>query len=576
LEVVFIGSEDEFESDKGDDDIMAANAQNQQNDDGDGESLRLGLDANVPMTKETSLMTEEPSFVNEKEDAGYETAEKDEKAEKEFYDAMDQYQELPDKEEDWTSDEEDNVDFKTLPTTEILVSIRNRDTGEAELFRALLDTGTTRSLGTAAACSRANLNVKEGKKVHTYRTTIGTFKTTRKATIRSHKLEELNSRRELYKVRLQVVDGTLGSYDFIFGRDYMKRYGIDLKFSDETIDWDGCSMEMHQPGYWTDERMKESAGVIGEPDTAADLLDGDKSFLQQILDSKYEKQDLFAVSKAQEHLSSDQRRLLEQTLMKHEILFQGNLGEWPDVEVNVKLKPGTIPYHCQRPFRIPHIYLETLKKEVDRLVEIGVLELASGESAWAAPSFIIPKKDGRVRFITDFRELNKCISRKPWPMPHIADILQDIGRYTYATTLDLSMGYYHFKLSEQLAEMCTFMLPFGMYRYKRLPMGLSISPDFFQKCMTQLFGDLPFVKCYLDDIAVFSNGTYEDHMEKVSIVLQRLKEKGLQINARKCFWAQQEVEYLGFILTPDGVKPQVRKVDAIHRIQPPKTRKQLR
>ena len=138
------------------------------------------------------------------------------------------------------------------------------------------------------------------------------------------------------------------------------------------------------------------------------------------------------------------------------------------------------------------------------------------------------------------------------------------------------MGYYHFKLSEQLAEMCTFMLPFGMYRYKRLPMGLSISPDFFQKCMTQLFGDLPFVKCYLDDIAIFSNGTYEDHMEKVSIVLQHLKEKGLQINARKCFWAQQEVDYLGFVLTPGGVKPQVRKVDAIRRIQPPKTRKQLR
>ena len=109
-------------------------------------------------------------------------------------------------------------------------------------------------------------------------------------------------------------------------------------------------MEMHQPGYWTEERMKESAGVIGEPDAAADLLDGEESFLQQILDSKYEKQDLPAVSKAQEHLSTDQRKLLEQTLMKHEILFQGKLGEWPDVEVDVKLKPGSTPYHCQKPF----------------------------------------------------------------------------------------------------------------------------------------------------------------------------------------------------------------------------------
>jgi len=105
-------------------------------------------------------------------------------------------------------------------------------------------------------------------------------------------------------------------------------------------------------------------------------------------------------------------------------------------------------------------------------------------------------------------------------MPHISDIIQDVGHYTYVMVLDLSMGYYHFCLSEELSNMCTFMLPFGMYKYAQLPMGLSISPDFFQKCMMQLFGDLPFVKCYLDDIAIITDGSYEDHMEKLAIVLQ--------------------------------------------------------
>jgi len=204
------------------------------------------------------------------------------------------------------------------------------------------------------------------------------------------------------------------------------------------------------------------------------------------------------------------------------------------------------------------------------------LEPATGESDWAAPCFIIPKKDGRVRFITDFRELNKCIKRRPWPMPHISDILQDVGHYTYATALDLSMGYYHFELSEELKEMCTFMLPFGMYRYARLPMGLSISPDWFQKCMTELFSNLPFVKCYLDDIAIITDGSYEDHMEKLDIVLQRLEEKGLQVNGRKSYWGVKEVEYLGYILTQDGVKPQPKKVKAIRKILPPKNCRQLR
>jgi len=145
----------------------------------------------------------------------------------------------------------------------------------------------------------------------------------------------------------------------------MTRYGIDLLFNSKQIAWDGCTMEMHKPGYWTRERMQQVGGMIGEPDVAQDVLDGEESFLQQILDSKYEKQDLLAVSKAQGHLSLDQRWLLEETLMKHDACFDGMLRKWPDLKVEVKLKPHSKPYHCQKPFQIPHVYLEMFKKEVD-------------------------------------------------------------------------------------------------------------------------------------------------------------------------------------------------------------------
>jgi hypothetical protein len=82
--------------------------------------------------------------------------------------------------------------------------------------------------------------------------------------------------------------------------------------------------------------------------------------------------------------------------------------------------------------------------EVNHLCDIDVVEPVDGSSEWAAPSFIQPKKDGFVWCLTDFQELNKCIKWRLWPMPHIVDLIQDIGNYTYVTALDLSMGYYHF------------------------------------------------------------------------------------------------------------------------------------
>jgi hypothetical protein len=84
--------------------------------------------------------------------------------------------------------------------------------------------------------------------------------------------------------------------------------------------------------------------------------------------------------------------------------------------------------------------------EVERLVEIGVLKKVN-QSKWAAPSFIIPKKDDTVRFINDFRELNKRIKRKPFPIPNIQDMLLNLEGFQYATSLDLNMGYYHIELS---------------------------------------------------------------------------------------------------------------------------------
>ena len=84
----------------------------------------------------------------------------------------------------------------------------------------------------------------------------------------------------------------------------------------------------------------------------------------------------------------------------------------------------------------------------------------------SSPTFIIPKKDCTVRFISDFRELNKCIKRKPYPIPHIQNMLMNMEGFQYATSLDLNMGYYYLELSAKSKELCIIILPFGKYEYQ--------------------------------------------------------------------------------------------------------------
>jgi hypothetical protein len=147
-----------------------------------------------------------------------------------------------------------------------------------------------------------------------------------------------------------------------------------------------------------------------------------------------------------------------------------------------------------------------------RLTDIDVLNRSS-DSEWAAPAFIQAKKTGDVRILTDFKRLNAQIRRKPFPLPKISDLLRKLSRFKYAMAIELSMGYYHIPLFLGAHKLCTTILPWGKYQYKRLPMGVKTSPDIFQRIMYELLGDIPNIPVYLHDILITSNGTFEEHAE---------------------------------------------------------------
>jgi putative transposase len=158
------------------------------------------------------------------------------------------------------------------------------------------------------------------------------------------------------------------------------------------------------------------------------------------------------------------------------------------------------------------------------------------------------------------------------------EVLQKIERFKSATALDLSQGYYHIPLTKNAQKICTTILPWGKYSYKRLPMGLASAPDIFQSVMTEMFCNLDYVLVYIDDILILQqeDKTENDHLKMITTVLQRLEDKGFRANLRKSFFMQKEIEYLGYLLTDKGLKPQVKKVEAMKRIKPPTNSKQLK
>ena len=374
---------------------------------------------------------------------------------------------------------------------------------------------------------------------------------------------------ELHDKRLIEWDAhvtkTLGAYDMIIGRDLLQFLGIDVLFSSVSVEWEGASMPFKE----IDASLIDSYHV-SEPAAVEDRTNR----VKKILEAKYEAADLQQICSKQDQLLKEQQQKLYDLLDKYAELFDGTLGKWKGTEVDLELKEGSTPYHS-RAFPVPRVHRDTLFNEVQRLVQIGVLKKVN-RSEWGAPSFIIPKKDGRARFISDFRELNKRIKRKPYPIPNIQDMLLNLEGFQYATSLDLNMGYYHLELSARSKQMCTIVFPFGKYECQRIPMGLCNSPDIFQEKMSELMEGIESALTYLDDLLCITKGSFEDHLEHLDRILARLKGAGLKVNANKSAFCQEELEYLGYWISREGIQPMKKKVEAIMNIAEPKNRRELR
>jgi hypothetical protein len=371
------------------------------------------------------------------------------------------------------------------------------------------------------------------------------------------RLPEFHKNRCINQQKVLVFDNDNVKYDINLGTNFLSKTGIKLNYSEANMEWFDCSIPLcpiEDLDLKEFNAMEDMFHIQVE-----DKIFGDdwlECFATEILDAKYDKTDVAEVVKGLTHLNAHQKADLLQVLQENNKMFNGTLGVYPHKKVHIEIDPNAKPVHS-RPYPVPQIHLKTFIKELNHLVRIGVLA-AQQESEWASPSFIIPKKDGRVRWIGNLCQLNKIIRRKQYPLPVITDILRKHSGYKFFTKLDVSMQYYTFELDKESQDLCTIITSFGKYKYLRLLMGLKCSPDIVQAAMENVLSDIKDADVYINDVGAFSDD-WDHHVNLLATILRRLRKNGFTVNPLKCEWAVKETDWLGYWLTPRGLKPWKRR-----------------
>lgn len=212
---------------------------------------------------------------------------------------------------------------------------------------------------------------------------------------------------------------------------------------------------------------------------------------------------------------------------------------------------------------------------VKELLDANIIRESTSE--YASPALLVSKKTGGERLCVDFRRLNRITKREHVPTPVIHELLDELHDNKYFTSLDLASEFYQIPIEEDTKQFTAFVTTDGQYELNKVPFGLTNAPSVFNRLMRKLIKILgPKIAIfYVDDILIASK-TIEEGIAKLRLVLQALKEAGLTLKISKCKFLERQVEFVGFQVDADGVRPNQRNLDAIQQFKVPKDVKAVR
>lgn len=178
-------------------------------------------------------------------------------------------------------------------------------------------------------------------------------------------------------------------------------------------------------------------------------------------------------------------------------VFEGT-GAFKEV-CSLKLKDNPCP--IVKPVRrIPKALYLRLKRQLDDFVTAGIIKPTENEDLeWVHNLVVREKPDGKLRVCLDPKELNAILKPEVYPIPRSEEINAKLAGKKFFTVLDCKEGFYHIVLDEASSKLCTFNTVFGCYRFLRLPFGLSVAPQLFQKLNTKSFSNIEGLIIYIDD-----------------------------------------------------------------------------
>lgn len=273
------------------------------------------------------------------------------------------------------------------------------------------------------------------------------------------------------------------------------------------------------------------------------------------------------------HLVPHERDRLSTLLNSHEDIFTPGGG--PTKFAQHRIDTGDAVPIAGPPYRVSPAKKEIIRKELDKMLEEGVIEEA--ESEWAAPVVLIPKKNGEIRFCVDYRKLNHVTRTDQYPIPVIDELLKSTKANCVMSTIDLKAGYWQTEVAPEDRHKTAFTTPFGTFQFRRMPFGLKNAPATFQRLMDRMRSGLKdvCVLTYLDDILVISQDL-DRHLDDLQQVFDRLRLFNLKANRDKCVFARERITYLGHVISAQGIEPDPSKVEAVVSMKPPKNLKELK
>lgn len=325
----------------------------------------------------------------------------------------------------------------------------------------------------------------------------------------------------------------------------------------------------------------ECVGSLEPPDKLLGRVNEESIEVNKMNIESQQSQSVFDPKKLNvgKKLNSSQRKSLLKLLKRYESVFKWGQERGLTNQVRHKIVTTKSTPIKAKQYRLSPQAKQEVRNQVKQMLKEGIIE--ESESPWCSPVVLVAKKtsDGslKFRFCIDFTKLNEITVKDSYPLPRIDETLEALAGSNWFTTLDADSGYWQVELSEDDREKTAFACDDGLYHFKVMPFGLCNGPATFQRLMNKVLRGMTWSRCmvYIDDIIIFST-TFNQHLARLEMVLERLKKANIKLNPSKCHFLQDSIIYLGHRVSGKGIQPDEAKIKCVREMKPPKTAKELK